>query len=156
MRSLWRGLVAGAAGTTALNLVTYVDMAIRARPASTAPEDAVDAVADRLGQSVPGSGEEQSNRRTGLGALSGIATGLGVGALLGVSRSTRLPVPPWLGGALAGAAAMAATDLSMTRLGVTDPRSWDRSAWLSDAIPHLAYGVITWTALSALQKPKRK
>jgi hypothetical protein len=42
---------------------------------------------------------------------------------------------------------MAATDVGMYRLGVTDPKTWDASSWLSDAIPHLAYGVATWALL---------
>jgi hypothetical protein len=33
-KGLARGAAAGAAGTTALNAVTYLDMAVRARPAS--------------------------------------------------------------------------------------------------------------------------
>jgi hypothetical protein len=35
----------------------------------------------------------------------------------------------------------------MYRLGVTDPKTWDTTSWLSDAIPHLAYGVATWALL---------
>ena len=36
-----RGAAAGAAGTTALNVVTYLDMAVRGRPASSTPERTV-------------------------------------------------------------------------------------------------------------------
>jgi len=28
----------------------------------------------------------------------------------------------------------------MAALGVTDPRRWDAADWLSDLVPHLAYG----------------
>jgi hypothetical protein len=39
---LWAGLLsgaaAGAAGTTALNVITYLDIALRGRPTSTTPE----------------------------------------------------------------------------------------------------------------------
>lgn len=38
-RRFLHGLAAGAAGTTALNAVTYLDMALRGRPASTTPEE---------------------------------------------------------------------------------------------------------------------
>jgi hypothetical protein len=31
----------------------------------------------------------------------------------------------------------------MVALGVTDPRTWPASSWLSDLLPHLAYGVVT-------------
>jgi len=37
--SFARGLLAGAAGTTALTAVTYLDLALRGRPASTLPEE---------------------------------------------------------------------------------------------------------------------
>ena len=30
----------------------------------------------------------------------------------------------------------------MTALGVDDPRSWSASSWLSDLVPHLAYGAV--------------
>jgi hypothetical protein len=38
MNTLARGLLAGAAGTLALNVTTYLDMAVRGRPASQAPD----------------------------------------------------------------------------------------------------------------------
>lgn len=56
-------------------------------------------------------------------------------------------------GRFAGAAAMAASDGSMTALGVTDPRQWDANSWLSDALPHLAYGAVTIATLHALDRP---
>jgi hypothetical protein len=52
----------------------------------------------------------------------------------------------------AGAAAMAASDGSMAVLGVTDPREWDAASWLSDALPHLAYGAVTVATLHALDR----
>ena len=53
-RVLLKGALAGAAGTAALNGVTYLDMAVRARPASEAPQQAVDKVADRFGRLCSG------------------------------------------------------------------------------------------------------
>ena len=55
-----RGLAAGAAGTVALDAVSHLDMALRGRPASTVPEQLVDAVAERIGRPVPGSGRMRS------------------------------------------------------------------------------------------------
>ncbi|NJQ00381.1 hypothetical protein [Streptomyces zingiberis] len=147
---LLRGALAGAAGTTALNAASYGDMAYRARPASTVPGKAVDDLARKSGHPVPGDGEERDHRLTGLGALMGIAVGVGTGAVLGAAREAgvRLPLP--LGGALAGLLAMAATDLPLAGLGVTtDPRSWSTTDWLSDLAPHLAYGLVTAAALRA-------
>ncbi len=45
MRNLLAGVAAGAAGTTALNAVTYLDMATRARPAGSTPDDTATATA---------------------------------------------------------------------------------------------------------------
>ena len=58
-RQLLAGAAAGAAGTTALNAATYVDMALRGRPASSTPERSVEAITDRAGLSVPGDGAER-------------------------------------------------------------------------------------------------
>jgi hypothetical protein len=52
VREMLRGAAAGAAGTTVLNAVTYVDMALRARPASSTPERTVDTIANRLVDTV--------------------------------------------------------------------------------------------------------
>jgi hypothetical protein len=144
-----RGAMAGLAGTTALNAATYADMVWRGRAESSAPARAVEELAKRSGRDIPGDGEAREHRVQGLGALSGIATGALVGAAAGQLGLRRLsPVlGPAVGPLLVGGAAMAATDLGMFRLGVTDPRSWDLSSWLSDALPHAAYGVVTWALL---------
>ncbi len=51
------GVASGAVGTTALNAATYLDMALRGRPASDVPERATDAVLERAGLELPGEGE---------------------------------------------------------------------------------------------------
>jgi len=149
-RALGRGLAAGAAGTAALNAATYADMAARGRGSSSMPEKAVETLAERAGVNIPGDGDARENRLQGLGALSGILTGVGIGAaasLLGpIVR--RLPLP--LAAVAVGGAAMAATDGSMTKLGLTDPSSWSPADWASDAVPHLAYGAVTAATLRAL------
>jgi hypothetical protein len=140
-----RGALAGLAGTTALNAATYADMIWRGRAQSGAPEQVVEELAKRSGRAIPGEGEARQHRLQGLGALSGIVTGALVGAVAGQFGFRRLGGV--LGSALVGGAAMAATDVSMWRLGVTDPRSWDVGSWLSDALPHAAYGLVTWSLL---------
>ncbi len=151
IRSVVRGAAAGAAGTTVLNAVTYADMAWRSRGTSDAPEQVVDALAKRVGHPVPGSGEARDNRLTGLGALSGIAVGTGVGVAVAGARRIGIRLPLWLGGVVTGALAMAATDAPMGALGVSDPRTWSRADWLSDALPHLAYGLATYATVVALE-----
>jgi hypothetical protein len=147
-RALLLGLAAGAAGTAALNIVTYLDMAGRGRPSSSVPADVAGELAGAAGvELASGQGEEAQeaagNRREGIGALLGYVTGLGVGAAYGALRAglERLPLP--LAAAGVGAAAMAGSDVPATALGVTDPRSWPPSSWVADILPHLAYGVVT-------------
>lgn len=138
---LVRGLVAGAAGTVALNVVTYLDMAGRGRASSALPADAAGVLADKLGVRL-GTGETQDHRKEGIGALLGYATGLGVGAAYGLVRAkTRMPMP--LAALVLGAAAMAGSDAPMTALGLTNPATWPVSSWVGDVVPHLAYGLVT-------------
>ena len=152
IKGLIRGAAAGAAGTTALNAVTYADMAWRGRPSSSTPQQAVEELAKRAGQPIPGEGEERDNRVEGLGALAGIATGIAVGALAGELRAVVLRLGPVVGPVVLGAAAMAATDASLTRLGLTDPGEWDATSWLSDAGPHLAFGVVSYATLRVMSR----
>jgi hypothetical protein len=149
IRNLLRGAVAGAAGTTALNAATYLDMAVRARPASQTPQHAVEKVAAESGHPVPGDGEERGNRVEGLGSLAGIATGVGIGAAAGLLRPLLTRLPAVIGAVVLGGGAMAAADLPLVKLGLTDPSTWASADWLSDAIPHLAYGAVTFAALRA-------
>lgn len=136
------GAAAGAAATTALNAVTYADMAWRGRPESSTPQETVEKLVAKLDVSVPGEGDTRSNRLFGLGALSGIAMGVGVGVAYGVLDALHVRPSLLVGGVAAGAAAMAASDASMARLGVTDPSTWSPQDWASDAVPHLVFGLV--------------
>jgi hypothetical protein len=156
LSALGKGLIAGAAGTTALNAATYADMALRGRPASTAPEQTVDTLAQQAGHPVPGAGETRENRLTGLGSLSGIATGVGVGAAAGLLHPVLTRLPMLLSAALVGGGVMAATDLSMVKLGVTDPSSWSAADWASDAAPHLVFGAVTVGTLRLLGRSEHR
>ncbi|GII99259.1 hypothetical protein Slu03_16370 [Sediminihabitans luteus] len=142
--------MAGAAGTAVIDAVTYLDMALRGRDPSSVPQGTVDALADRAGTSVPGDGATAENRRTALGALAGTATGLGVGVLASVARRAGLRTGPAAGAVLIGGAAMAAADLPVAALGVSDPGTWSRADWAADVVPHLAYGLTTHLTLDAL------
>lgn len=138
------GLVAGAAGTVALNIVTYLDMALRGRAGSSLPGEAAGTIAEQAGVSL-GEEDDASHRKTALGQLLGYVAGLGVGATYGpIARRLRLPVPPAAVGL--GVALMISTDAGHTALHVTDPRSWPAKGWAADIVPHLAYGVATATA----------
>lgn len=141
-RGLLSGLAAGAAGTTALNAVTYLDMTVRGRPTSSTPENTAEKLADKIGVDIPGDKDTRSNRLAGLGPLTGLLAGLGVGVTLGLARSLGFRPNVLVAGVIAGAGAMAGTDAPMAALGVSDPRTWVAKDWLSDAIPHLAYGLV--------------
>jgi hypothetical protein len=151
LRRAAQGAIAGAAGTTALNAVTYVDMALRARPASEIPQQAVDTLASKAGHPVPGDDQAKQNRLAGLGPLTGIATGVGVGVLAGLSRAIlhRLPAP--VAGVAISVATMLLTDGPMVSTGLSDPKNWSTTDWLSDLVPHLAYGVVTYATLAAMR-----
>lgn len=155
IRALATGALAGAAGTTALNTATYLDMIWRARPASTTPEATVEKLADVTGATIPGTAEERTNRIAGLGPLTGLLVGIGVGAALGLARTTGYK-PGLLGSSVTAAAgALLGSNGPMTILGITDPRTWTPTDWASDLIPHLAYGIVTGAALQALDNGAR-
>jgi hypothetical protein len=151
---LLAGAAAGAAGTAALNAATYLDMVWRGRGSSGTPEQTVEAIEDKLPVSVPGVGDTRTNRISGLGSLSGILTGIGIGAAFGVLRRAGLRPPLPVATAVMGLAAMASTDVSMTALRVSDLRSWSAADWLSDLVPHLAYGAVTAAVLGALDRSR--
>lgn len=147
-------MIAGAAGATALNLVTYSDQAIRARPAGDTPGQTVNALSEVVGVDVPGGPEQRQNRLEGLGPLSGLAVGIGVGALAGALRGYSVTVPKALAATVIGLGAMAISDTTMAVLKISDPRSWTPSSVASDAIPHLAYGAVTTAALHLMLDPQ--
>ena len=148
-----RGVLAGAAGTVALNLATYSDMALRARSSSDMPTQLVLALAKRwqIGALLDEGDEQQkeaaSNRREAVGALLGYVNGLGLPLL---SSWLRPHGTSSGAGLLLGIGAMAASDTPAVVLGVTDPRTWGLAGWLSDAIPHLAYGIVAAATYKAL------
>ncbi|MEU3189777.1 hypothetical protein ABZ686_03845 [Streptomyces sp. NPDC006992] len=152
MGSIARGCAAGAVGTTALNAVTYADMALRGRPASATPATPVDEIGAGIGHPVA-AGATRDNRLSGLGALSGIPDGTSTGALGSLARGVGIRPPAWGRGPFAGALAMAAADLPLACLGISDPRTWSAAHdWAADAIPHLVYGLTTCGALSSWER----
>src|SRR5215472_9714034 len=155
---LWPGLLsgaaAGAAGTTALDVITYLDIAVRGRPTSTTPERTVEAMARLFGLTVPGSGDTLANRLVGLGALTGYAAGIGMGLILGLAYALGWRPRLVVAVLVATAIALIGTNGPMTVLGVTDPRTWSIVDWISDLIPHFGYGVVTALVLHYLYPPR--
>ena len=150
LRWVLAGAAAGAAGTTALNAVTYLDMAARGRPSSSTPQDTVEKLSQTAGVPIPGDQQMRANRVAGLGPLTGLLAGVGTGAVLGAVRAFGIRPGLAVGSLAAAAGAMAASTAPMAAMGITDPRSWTAEAWASDIIPHLAYGVVTVVTLQKL------
>lgn len=149
------GMLAGFAGGSALNVVTYLDMVVRARPASQTPERSAGRVAD-LAHIDLGSQERAANRRSGLGPLLGQVAAVSTAVIFAGLARRRLPVP--VAAALLGAGAMIAADVPIVALRVSDPRQWTRADWIADLVPHLVYGAITALALERLHahRPQRR
>ncbi len=154
----WRlvnGALAGAAGTVALNVVTYLDMAVRGRAASKTPAKTAGELSRRAGIDLAGTVDEEpdkkqkktaSHRRQALGALLGYLTGLSVAMAYGAARPSLGTVARPVAATGLGLAAMAGSDIPASALGVTDPRRWSMSSWASDVVPHLAYGLVVAAA----------
>ena len=150
LRGFLGGAAAGAAGSTALNAVSYLEMAIKGRPASTTPQVTVEKFVDVAQLTIPGSDEVRENRIAGIGPLTGVIVGVGVGALLGLSRSAGWRPAPVVSALAATVGALIGGNVPMTLLGVTDPRTWTATDWASDIAPHLAYGVVVAATLWGL------
>lgn len=153
LRTIAMGTAAGAVGTVALDVTTYLDMLVRGRSASQVPAQTAEKIAMGAGVSLSSSPAANSTsrppeerveaRKSALGALLGYVAGLGVGALYGAIRPSLGDAPLPLTGLALGAAAMAAGDLPALLTHSTDPREWGTSGWLSDLVPHMIYGLFT-------------
>jgi hypothetical protein len=151
MRRLLNGLAAGAVGTSLLNTVTYLDMALRGRPSSPVPQADVEKTSASAGVPLGDDPEKAAARKEGLGALMGYLTGFAGGAAFALVRPLA-PRVAWPAAAAAtGVAIMVATDASSVAMGTTDPRAWSAADWAADIVPHLAYGAGVVLAFDALE-----
>jgi hypothetical protein len=151
VRHITVGAIVGAAATSALNIATYADIAIRGRGESDVPSTMVKNVAEAAGIGALASDDETTqHRRSGIGALLGYADGLGVGVVYGALRPAVRGVPVLLAAVAAGAAAMALSDVAIAKSGASDPRTWAAADWAADAIPHLVYGLALALSFDAL------
>ncbi|MCV2490173.1 hypothetical protein OF117_12445 [Geodermatophilus sp. YIM 151500] len=147
-----RGAAAGAAGTTALNAVTYLDMAARGRGASSTPEQTVEKLAEKAHVEIPGDEQTRQNRLQGLGTMTGMVAGVGVGVLVGLVRSLGLRSQPVVGTALITGGVLVAANGPMAVLGISDPRTWSATDWVSDVVPHVAYAAVVKTTMDAFDR----
>jgi hypothetical protein len=149
---LLRGAAAGAAGTTALNAVTYLDMVVRGRAASSTPEVTVEKLAEKAHVPIPGDQQTRQNRVQGLGPITGLVAGVGVGAAVGLLRALGYRSQPLVGTGLITAGVLVATNGPMTVLGVTDPRTWSATDWVADVVPHAAYAAVVTATMEAFDR----
>ena len=156
MNRLVAGAVAGAMGTVALNVATYLDMLVRGRPPSKMPQKVAQALADDLGFSFELSDDPDpstsQNRASAMGSLLGYANGVGLGVAYSLVRMVMPRPPRWLATGIVGGAAMAASDYPAVRLGITDPQDWSGTDWLADVVPHAVYGVVTTSSFDHMKK----
>lgn len=150
---LLRGAAAGAAASSALNAITYLDMAVRGRGSSSTPQQTVEKLTGKAHVAIPGNDETRRNRVEGLGRLTGLVAGVGVGVVVGLVRAAGFRSRPVVGTLLTTLGVMVAANGPMAALGVTDPRQWSATDWISDVVPHLAYGAVLKTTMDAFDRP---
>jgi hypothetical protein len=155
MRGLMLGAIAGAAGTMALDVVSYGDMALRGRASSDMPAEVIRRLAARAGitaLSIPSEEADDAtkNRRSALGAISGYTIGMLIGALYGAVAYRHPERDLVLRAVLLGGLAMAASDVPAVLLGATDLAEWTPGSWVSDIVPHLAFGIVTAGAFATM------
>lgn len=151
-RGIVAGGVAGAVGTLALDVVSYGDMLARGRAASELPGRAAARLAGTARITLgPADDPRTANRAAALGAVLGYATGVAVGSALGLVW--RRPARSRLRrGLVAGTVAMVTANSPMVAQGLTDPRTWGVAGWVSDIVPHVAYGLaaaVTYDTITA-------
>ncbi|MFG2052395.1 hypothetical protein ACGFI9_00065 [Micromonospora sp. NPDC048930] len=148
------GAIAGAVGSAALNIVSYLDVAVRARPVSSTPEQTAGRLADAAHVNL-GPEQQAANRRSGVGAVLGYGIGIAAGAAFGVlAARRRVPLPVAVG--LLGGGVMASSDGSLAVLRISNPRTWRRAEWIADIVPHLAYGMAAAATWRRLRPPSRR
>ena len=138
------GLLAGAAGTLALDLYTYLDIFVSGRAPSSLPATTVAKIAERTGLSaLAGEEEAAANRRIGAGALLGYGVGIGGGVGYALLRPPCERWLPWpVAGLILGLSTLGISEGSSTALGATDWSKWTASEWLADVVPRAIYGLV--------------
>ena len=149
---LVRGALAGVAGKAALDATTYLDMLVRGRPSSSVPSEMAGRLASRAGfdDAFDPDTSEGGARRESLGSLLGTATGVGVAVAYAVVTRGRGFARLRVAGLALALGAMVAGNAGAVAEGITDPREWGVSGWVSDVVPHLAYGFVTAAVFDAL------
>jgi hypothetical protein len=105
-----------------------------------------------------GPDERATNRRSGLGPLLGYGGAIATALIFGAAAQNR-PIPASVAAPVLTIGALVAADAPITALRITDPRTWSRTDWIADIVPHLAYGVVTagvWHRLTSAHRRGRR
>ena len=145
LRNIIHGAASGAAGTAALNALTYVDMAVRDRAPSDLPARMADVLAKKAGIEL-----QSKNRRDAFGALLGYADGFFAGALLGLVRPALPRVSPAAVAVGLTAFTMLLSEGTATRFGQTDPAQWSAADWTTDIAFRMAYGLVACAVFDSI------
>ncbi|WP_121154278.1 hypothetical protein [Micromonospora pisi] len=147
------GLLAGAVATLARELVSNLDVAVRARPMSDTHQRAVQRLAEVTRVSL-GPEERAADRRAGLGPVLGYVNGVLTVAVFAAATFWWRPPAPVAAGIVA-IGGMLVADGQLAALGVTNPRRWRAQDWLEDAVPYLAYSLTAVAALDRMDTLRR-
>lgn len=121
------GAIAGAVGEIALNIVSYADMAIRARPASRMPATVAKRLAEAVNLDLAEPGErtnKAAHREQAIGALLGYGMAIAASIAYALARRAGLRLPVPLAGIAIGGAAMSTSDSVASAVRATEPKSW--------------------------------
>ncbi|MEV6115227.1 hypothetical protein AB0L59_22600 [Streptomyces sp. NPDC052109] len=84
-----------------------------------------------------------------LAMATAAAAGVGTGAIVSLLHRAGVRPHAWLGAVLTGGLAMTLTDAPIAGLDISDPRTWWAADWTADAIPHLGYGLVTYSVIAS-------
>lgn len=144
------GLLAGAAGATAHDAVTYLYQAVTGGTSPSSPRSNTPAATAEGAQGgSPSSPDAQS---AAAGPLGGVLVSLAVGAAAGALRGETATPPQPLAMAAVGGAAWGGALAGASVTGAARPTS--PASTVVEAVSHLAYGVVTVLTLHWLLDPQ--
>ena len=144
------GLLAGAAGATAHDAVTYLYQAVTGGTSPSSPRSNTPAATAEGAQG--GSPSTPDAQSAAAGPLGGVLVSLAVGAAAGALRGEKATPPQPLAMATVGGAAWGSTLAAASVTGAA--RTTSGGAAAVEAVSHLAYGVVTVLTLHWLLDPQ--
>ena len=144
------GLLAGAAGATAKNAVSYLDQASTGSEPVSSPTGSTVTNTATTASAVAAQTVDRT-RGAALGPLGGLAIGVGVGAAAGLMRGSNATPNPVVAAVVMGVAAMGVGDGVAAAAGQSP--SFSANKLIRDLVAHLSYGAVTGYALHRMLDP---